>query len=114
MTDVATPEGLKGKFTFKKGQRATGLAAVGSPNPDTNIKIGGKFVGYIGAPHATTRDHWMIAFATVAPPGNSMEWSWIFLSKKFQTEPEAREFVLKNADTIQSKWALYALDGYEH
>lgn len=103
----------KEKFTFKKQPRETGLAAVGNPNPNTDIKHDKKIVGYIASPNWQTPDNqWRIRLM-VEDVGDlevgdglrmpSSGWKWITLKKTFNTEPEARDFLNKHVDAILAK-----------
>lgn len=98
------------KFTFKKRPKNTGLSGVGYPYPDTYIKLDKKYVGYISAPNWQTKDNlWRVRFMkkkeiTKADPS---PFSWTSLSKVFETEQEAREFIKRNSKLIQQNINLY-------
>ena len=91
-------------FTFKKELRETGLAAVGSPCPNTKIKFRKLEVGYIAAPRRSSPDNkWVIRIAVkkdaVEEIGNC-GWKWITIKARFDDEPTAREFINANAEKI--------------
>ena len=97
----------KQKFTFKKQPRETGLASVGNPHPDTDIKHNKKLVGYISSPNWSSPDNkWRIRLTVKKsePDDNpNCDWKWIVLKKTFDTEPEAREFLNANVVEILDK-----------
>lgn len=103
----------KDKFTFKKQKPITGLAGVGCPYPDTTIYFNrdrNRTIGYIDAPTWETKDRkWRIRL--MVKTGNS-NWNWITLKAKFDTEPEVREFLLKNQDAIVEKYDLYECEDW--
>ena len=87
------------KFTFRKDPRETGLAGVGNPYPNTNIKWEKKVVGCISAPSWNTTDNkWGIRLMVKKDerPG----WAWVRLKARFDTEPEAREFLNENVEKL--------------
>lgn len=100
----------KEKFTFKKHPRETGLAAVGNPHPNTDIKHNKRLVGVIDAPNwSSTDDQWRIRLMKkkTEPDDNpNSDWKWIRLKKTFDSEPEAREFLNQNVDQLLS-WNLH-------
>jgi hypothetical protein len=99
-----------GKFTFKKADRETGLRSVGNPYPSTDIKLGGKVVGHINPPSWRSRDHkWGIVLAIKCDenPG----WIWRNLKKRFDSEPEAREFLKSNSLKLIGL-GLYQFENY--
>lgn len=101
------------KLSFKKHARETGLRAVGNPYPDTDIKLGGKKVGYLDAPSWNSADRqWRIRFAIKRQqaPGFPANFDWVTLTARFDTEPEAREFVKQNIEKIKAKFDLYLLE----
>ena len=98
------------KFTFKKQPRETGLAAVGNPHPDTDIKHNKMLVGTISAPHWQSPDNlWRIRFMVAEEGGDNpnCDWKWIQLKKKFDSEPEAREFLKERAEQILEHYDLH-------
>lgn len=98
------------KFTFKKHPKETGLAAVGRPDPDTDIKLNKKVVGYIAAPTWQSQDRaWLIRLA-VKKESEKIGWGWISLKARFSDEKEAREFLQKHVQEITEKWQLHQFD----
>lgn len=98
------------KLSFKKHAKETGLRAVGNPYPDTDIKLGGKKIGYISAPNWQGVDRqWRIKLAVKrAPqPGLPANFDWTTLIAKFDDEKTAREFVKQNIEKIKDKFDLY-------
>lgn len=108
------------KFTFKKDKAETGLAAVGNSHPDTNIKVSGLVVGYIAAPNwRTESNHWKVrlAIAKERTKEDPAPFKWITLKKRFDSEPEAREFI--KGGIIKEmldwcKWELHQFPKNEH
>lgn len=86
-------------LSFKRGPRPTGLFSVGHPNADTEIKLDKKLVGMIYAPDWQTKDgKWSAHFMVFKskPDEDKREncpWKWVQLSKRFDSEEEAREYV---------------------
>lgn len=101
------------KFTFKKQPPTTGLASVAKPYPDTDIKYNKKKCGYISAPSRFGRhpDHWNICLMVLrdgpVTEEEPCEWRWAFLKGLFDTEGEAREFLIKNQEIILQKYSLH-------
>jgi hypothetical protein len=93
-------------FTFKKEKPETGLASVGRPNPDTQIKLNKKQVGYIRAPiWSDDNRKWIVRFAF--KDGNSFTWKQ--LKGQFDTEEDARKFIQYHAEKFLT-WPLYSLE----
>jgi len=93
------------RLSFKKDKPETGLAAVGQLYPQTLIKGGGKEVGYIAPPTWQTKDNkWSIHIAV----DRGDTWEWRRIKKRFDTEPEAREFIKEHwAKIIQSNLHVF-------
>lgn len=94
------------KFTFKKDAQMTGLAGVGNPRPDTRIKMNKQEIGCISAPNWQSKDDkWTVRFTVTkeATKEDPCEWKWVTVSKRFDSEPEARLFVKANLETVLSK-----------
>lgn len=102
------------KFTFKKQPRMTGLMGVGYPWQSVNIKLHKKVVGVIKAPNWTTSDNfWRIAFSVMKtePDENpNCAWKWVSLSKKFDSEQEARSFIIENFEQLQKQFPFHFQD----
>ena len=93
----------KKKITFKKGTPYTGLSAVCSGTPDTDIKYNGYSFGYI-----SFNDHWNAQRKGIRVhlqkkvenefidnnPDRPRKWKWIILKDEFPSEEAAREKVL--------------------
>lgn len=87
------------KFTFKKEKPQTGLASVGNPNPDTIIKLDRMQVGSIVAPWWSSEDNKWAVRLIQAVEGDQ-EFRWVTLKKRFDEEPEARQYLNDNFDRI--------------
>lgn len=93
------------KFTFKKGVKETGLAAIGNPYAYTTIRLKGKDVGSIVPPSRWDNyqdNKWSIRLHVVDAE-KQCGWKNITLKARFDTEPEAREFINLHADAIFAK-----------
>ena len=97
------------KFTFKKEPRETGLRAVGHSQPDTVIKLEKLPVGRIIAPCWSMEDGlWrvQVRIAKAPTPEEPCEFRNAMLKKRFETEPEARQFLQSNFDSLIA-WGLH-------
>lgn len=84
----------KDRFTFRRRKPETGLAAVGRPHQNVVIKLNGKPVGEIYAPDWRPANRsWTISIMVTRGEG----WTWLRLKTKFNSEQDARKFVLDNA-----------------
>jgi hypothetical protein len=95
------------KVTFKKQPRETGLAAVGNPYPDVDIKVDKKVCGHISAPN-WQRNTWDVYFMVIKKDiledGNlNCEWKTVSAKKKFSTEEDARAAALGLIENILKK-----------
>lgn len=101
------------KFTFRKGEKPTGLGSIGNPYPFTDIKLDRKQVGNIVPPNWRTADNkWAITLRVTAPdlPAEAnRSWKNVTLKARFDSEPDARSFIIRNAEKIIAK-GLYLLD----
>lgn len=93
------------KITFKRQPKATGLAAVGNPHPNTDIKMDGKLVGTIVPPN--WRDNgkeWLIMVRLKKPlplpAGENCTWYNAVLKPRFANEEAAREYATGNLPRI--------------
>lgn len=94
------------KLSFKKQAKETGLSGVGNPYPATDIKVNKRICGYISPPNWTTKDNlWCIKFAV----NTESSWGWRVSKRRFESEPEAREY-LKNNLQILEKLDLFYFD----
>jgi hypothetical protein len=102
------------RFTFKKEPRETGLAGTVRPYPNTQIKLAGKTVGTIYAPNRVASDKWSVGFMVEKEPTptNPCPFAWKTLKRRFDSEPEAREFVQSNAAELIA-WGLYGHEEQE-
>lgn len=84
------------KFTFKKEPRETGLRAIGSPGPNTTIKLDGMEIGIISAPFWASKDNlWSVRLMVKQTPSvdDPCDWHWTQLKQRFNTETDARSFL---------------------
>jgi len=89
------------KFTFKKEPHRTGLAGTGYPYQNVAIKLGGKYVGCVRAPDWQSRSWKINIMVQGCSEGNpNATWHWIFISKSFNDEQEARKWILDNAEKL--------------
>jgi len=104
------------RLTFKKDKRETGLRAVGNGNPDVNIKADGEIVGLINGPTWQTKDGKFSISLVVDKeivPNDPAGFQWVTLKARFDAETEARDFVKRNWETIQSKYALHRMGDWK-
>lgn len=85
------------KFTYKKQPTERGLASVGNPHPDTEIKHDKKVVGPITGPNWQSPDNLWRVRLVVLDEREHCNWKWITLKKTFDTEPDARVFLNQHA-----------------
>ena len=102
------------RVTFKRMPRETGLSAVANPRPSVDIKVDGDIVGIIHAPNWLTGDGlWSVAFMVMkTEPDNNpnSDWKWVRFKKRFETEEDARAFVLKNITVVAAKYTFKCLE----
>jgi hypothetical protein len=97
---------MKNKFTFKKQPVETGLRSIGYSNPNTDVKFNKHIIGEIVAPCWSSNDHkWFIRFMVRREPTEqwSAEFCWKTIKKRFDTEPEARQYILENSDKLEKE-----------
>lgn len=98
-------------LTFKKGETPTGLSSVGNSRPNTDIKVNKKKVGMIYSPSWRSEDWvWSVGFMVkkIIPDDNpNCDWKWIWLKKKFDTEPEAREYIKTIIEDVMMKYQFH-------
>ena len=100
----------KFNISFKKCKPETGLASIGYPFPNTNIKVNKKQVGYITAPTWQTKDDkWGIHLAIIkkSTKASPCPWKWVSIKRRFDTEPEARIWIKENLERIAEKYKLH-------
>lgn len=105
---VAKKVGIK--FTFKRGERSTGLAAVANPYTEVDIKLNKKRVGTLAPPNWRTSDGMWRARFTVTDSTQKAGWRWVQLKARFKDEDEARAWVAEHAEQIASMFTLHSLD----
>lgn len=98
---------MASKFTFKRHKRETGLASVVHSHPWVDIKLAGKVVGSIRPPSAFTSDTWRVMFMVVSE-AEKCGWAWAMLKAHYESEQEAREYIVANSERIQNKLRLHA------
>lgn len=94
------------KFTFKRGERFTGLAAVANPYPYTYIKLSKKKVGNIIPPSAFGSNKWSISIM-IKDADASCGWRNASLKAKFDSEAEARAFIISKSKQLQEKFDFH-------
>lgn len=102
------------KLTFKKEPRNTGLAGVGYPYPDVQIKYGGKRIGDICAANwqRKTWDARLAVEKTVELDDGNPNCAWVWVNiGKYHSEQEARKAVSDRWTELVSKYKLHALTG---
>jgi hypothetical protein len=97
--------------TFKRQQRATGLARIASPYANVTIRISGDEVGYISSPSRLGHDDWII-YIRIKNEGARFDgnpnchWRHVALTQRFGTEQNARDFVKKRWVEIEAAFDL--------
>lgn len=91
------------KFTYKKQPTERGLAGVGNPNSDTDIKHDKKVVGMIVGPNWQSPDNLWRVRLVVLDEKEHCGWKWITLKKTFDTEPDARVFLNQHVTALVAK-----------
>jgi hypothetical protein len=91
----------RGRISFRKQPRETGLSSIANPRPSTDIKLDGKVIGSIIAPSRFGRDQekWRIGIMADKPPtgDDPCPWGWRFWQNRFDSEPDAREWFVSVA-----------------
>jgi hypothetical protein len=102
------------KVSFKKQKRERGLSGIGNPVPSTDIKFDGSTVGSINAPNWQTKDNkWGLGFSVEKgehEPKSNCSWKNIFLSARFDSEEDARRFVLNNLGPLTKKYTFHVIE----
>lgn len=101
------------KFTFKKGKQETGLAGIGNPYPDTDIKLDKMSVGWIDAPTWNTKDNLWRVYLLVKDDSTSGGFRNVRLKATFNEEKEARVWLNENISAILARWELYKTEPQE-
>ena len=102
---------MKFNISFKKQSRKTGLAAVGSPLPSTDIKVNKLVVGMIVAPNWESKDNKRCIRLTVKS-GDHCGWRWVTMFAKFEEESKAREWVKAHLKSIHMRNDLHFMEPY--
>lgn len=97
------------KFTFKRHPRETGLAAVGRPFQDVDIKFKGKVIGLISAPSSFSKwKNFRVMFQVKADTAeHACGWRWATLKYQGQSEEAVRQWLNENAQTLIEKFDFY-------
>lgn len=91
-------------FTFKNGERPTGLAAVGAE--DTfYIKVKKKICGF-ATNNGRRGDGNYIVRLSVKTSGN-WHWAWVEIKERFPTKESAKEWLKANYKTLSNKYEFY-------
>lgn len=99
------------KLTFKKQPRESRM--IGYPNPNVDIKVDGKVVGYISGPNWQSKDdrwhvHFMVQKKDIMEDGNpNCSWKRIQLKLNYVDESSARESVRHGIGGIINKYTLH-------
>lgn len=105
------------KFTFRKQNRITGLAGVGYPIRNVDIKLNNRIVGVIHAPN-WQKYNWNIWLSVLKADINenrNLNCHWKNVKLKFipESEENAREFLQKNIDKILERYMPYCVETEE-
>jgi hypothetical protein len=108
------------KLSFKKGERKTGLMAVGNPYSSSDIKINKKTIGRIMPPSWNSKDNgWKIQLMIIKKDimedkNPNCVWRNItFKNQPFcEKEEDARVWLRDNIEGIVKVWDIYIdMDG---
>ncbi len=104
------------KITFKRHPRETGLGGIGRPHQDVDVKLNSKTIGIISAPIWSTKDNkWGIQYAINKDAnhddGNpNCSWMWLFVKERFNTEEDARKWMLDHIEYLTGKYSFHFLE----
>jgi hypothetical protein len=104
---------LTGALTFRRHQRATGLARLTEPYPAVDIKMGRRVVGLMNPPNpATGQKKWTISIMVREEPSreNPQPFRWKQLAGRWLTEAEARGWMEQHFTSLRANYDVYALD----
>lgn len=88
------------KFTFKHGPRPTGLAAVGDPYPQTDIKFDGKICGRILFSRQS-RDWGIAVMVKITPTAlDPAPFKNLAFETRFPSLADAKQYLLYKMDEI--------------
>lgn len=93
------------RFTFKT-EKATGAYSAFFSD-DHIIKLNKKPVGNIDDKKPFTIRLMVYKTETITDSNPNSPWTWIRLKKKSETLQEAKDYINKYFDIINSKWKLY-------
>lgn len=98
------------RFTFEKEPRETGLSGVGNPHPSTKIKLDGCECGRIAAPNWQTHDgKWSVGLMVASTSEENCSFRWAFFKPRFDTEPDAREWLKAMSPVISEKYEIHKM-----
>ncbi|AGS81111.1 hypothetical protein [Caulobacter phage Cr30] len=98
-------------FGFKRGEKNTGLAAIANPHAHVHIKHKKQWIGQIIPPSVFGETKWKIGLM-IKDPVAHCGWRWIWFTKRFDAEDEARIWVNQQAQGILNKFDLHYMDPY--
>ena len=102
-------ETMKNRLTFRRQKKETGLWAIGYPDRNVDIKKNGKVIGFIHAPNWRTTDgKWRVSFAVMLT--NESKWSWKHMSKRFDTEEEARNEIKRIWEKLNERYKFFEFE----
>ena len=92
------------RITFKRHRRETGLAGIGHPHPNVDIKVDGKVVGQIAGPCWSSEDNLWVVSVMVENGGG---WDWRKFKSRYIDEASARAAVTLNLSKIAERYILH-------
>lgn len=92
-------------FTFKNHKKETGLASVGNPWPDVDIKYKKEVVGLISAPNYRQKK-WKSAFTVKT----ESDWGWIFLTHETDTLDEMKQYLKDKFEALTKKYTFHVIE----
>lgn len=99
---------MKNSITFKNQPKQTGLAAIGNPYADIDIKCNKKVFGMIVAPNwrSQNKNQWRITI-TVKEENNSEKWKWATFKQIFNNADDAKKWIKENYEKISEKTQIH-------
>jgi hypothetical protein len=98
------------KFTFKKYQKATGLAGVAEAGRENyDIKLNKVIIGGLGRNHSYDKIdiRFKVRKKDIMEDNNpNCEWKWVTLKYKPSSFQEAKDFLIKFSEDIQKQFNL--------
>lgn len=105
----------KMSVTFKNHPPATGLARVGNPYQEIDIKLNKVIIGLISPPaRASIERVWTVRFQVIKPVPDdnpNCDWTWIAMKQKFETAELAKEYTKTIVEPLSKK---YTFKGFEN